>query len=224
MRYLCLFILLGVTLQGCTGPKGDAGPMGPSGPSQPTYYYNNNFDSGGVSEWMVHPSIGGGSISRFLDNTLFNSPGQSLAVSETGGVGCDGVVYMTLAADMSKDFWIEADINTGELQGSAAIYLTQNSSKPCAYFYINGGIYIYQDATPINVVSTVDPLGWHHLKIKVAAKSMKSSYWFDGQNLGTDYSVGNVEPCLPNGSYFGINEQTSTNSTFRLDNLQCYRY
>jgi hypothetical protein len=218
---LCLLCFLFMLTAGCTGP------MGPGAPNTtPICYYCNNFDSGGVDGWVVQPGSGGGQEFAYLDNTLFNSPPQSLGISCTGGVGNDVQVYRPIAINTAKDLWVEFDFNlTGAYDGGQEFFVNLGGSANNAVLgWDISGIYLVQGRTHILVYPFPILTTWHHVKIQVIPSTGKSNYWMDGLALGTNYTT--LDPMIgspaPSGYLIGLKPMCSGTSYYHLDNLQCY--
>jgi hypothetical protein len=229
---LATAICAGCANGGCTGPKGDMGPSGAAGSSAPNttpiYYYNNNFDTAAnLNEWTVYLSAGPGSISTYLDSSVFNSPGTSMGISVTGSVSADSIVYTSLSFDNTKDIWVEFDWNlngTSSVNTDFVINLGSTVNK-ADIGYDGTHIYLIQSASQINVLSNPTTTQWHHVKIALTPSTGKSSYWFDGLNLGSNYST-NITPggTPPAGNLIGIKIFPNSGSTTHFDNLQCYHF
>jgi hypothetical protein len=216
-----LALTLAFGLNACTGPMGASAPN-----TTPICYYCNNFDSGGVNGWMVQRGSGGGQEFVYLDNTLFNSPPQSLGISCTGGVGNDVQVYRSIVIDTQKDLWVEFDFNlTGSYIGGQEFFVNLGGTQNSAILgWDVTGIYLIQGATHILVYPSPDLATWHHAKIQITPSTGKSNYWLDGLVLGTGYTT--LDPMYgspaPSGYLIGLKVTCSGNSYYRLDNLQCY--
>jgi hypothetical protein len=202
--------------------------MGPSAPNTtPIYYYNNNFDSGGVSEWSVYQNGGGGTMQAFLDATTYNSPTQSLCVSTSGAVGADSMVYQIIPINISTDTWVEFDLNFKSAVPAAFEFFmslgTNKKNVNIGYDTVN--LYLAQGNGLNTVASLPDVNMWHHFKIRVAATTGLATYWMDGINLGTDYSGSRTQlGSPPTGYIIGVSVGTSNGSLCHIDNLKCYHY
>jgi hypothetical protein len=200
--------------------------MGASAPNTtPICYYCNNFDSGGVNGWMVQQGNSNGPISVYLDNTLFNSPSQSLAISCTGFVGFDAQVYHSLPINHDKDLWVEFDFNLkGAYNGGQEFFINLGGSINNAVLgWDNTGIYLVQGATHVLVYASPDLTIWHHAKIQLTPSTGKSNYWMDGLVLGVGYTTLDLVPGTPASGYIiGVKPISSLGSYFHIDNLQCY--
>jgi len=229
MRYFgaALMILTLPLLAACTGPKGDAGPMGASAPNTtPIYYYNNSFDTGGVSEWHTYV-MGGGTIQTYLDNLMFVSPGQSLAVSCTGQVFSDSLAYIALNINPGLDCWTEFDwyILGATAGGFEFFEFMGGHTKNAVVGFNSANVYLVQGSTEEDIAPQPMGTSWHHMTIKVAGGSGKSSYWMDGLTLGTDYQTAQAgQGTPPNGYLIGIDVKAGMQSVTHIDNLKCYHY
>ena len=229
MRRKLIWMVLAVLplLGACTGPKGDTGLMGPSGAGTPVYYYNNTFDSGGVSEWRTFKWAGAGDVVPFLDATTFVSPGNSLCVSFTALTGIDSLAYLSLPINPTLDCWTEFDWN---MQGASAwgfefVQYMNGPNKIAILGFDSTNLYLVEGSTKV-IVAPQPTLGfWHHVVIKVNANTFKSSYWLDGLTLGTGYQT-NEAPASPTppGYLIGLDNQAGPDSITRIDNLKCYHY
>jgi hypothetical protein len=165
-----------------------------------------------------------------LDNTTFVSPSQSLAVNVTGGaVGLDSLAYISVNVNPNFDCWTEFDWN---MQGATA--------EGFEFFEFMGGavknavvgfdtnslsLYLVQGSAQVNIAPMPSVGYWHHMTIKVAANSGKSSYWMDGLTLGTDYQTAQVgQGAPPSGYLIGIGVKAGDQSVTHVDNLKCYHY
>lgn len=211
----------------CTGPKGDAGPMGPSGAGTPVYYYNNNFDSGGVSEWKTYKWAGDGSIQVYFDKNMFASPGQSLAISFTAVTGLDSLAYLELPINPNLDLWTEFDWN---FQGATAggfefVEFLGGSIKNSVIGFNASNLYLVQGNSQVDVTSLPDVGTWHHITIKVSAGTSESSYWMDGLTLGTNFKTAQTPNGTPPSGYIiGIDNQAGSGSSTHIDNIKCYHF
>ena len=210
---------------GCTGATG---PMGASAPNtKPICYYCDNFDGDSVvSGWTVQPGNSNGPIDVYLDDNMFNSPGQSLAISCTGAVGNDAQVYRTITVNTHKDIWVEFDFNlNGTYNANQEFFVNLGGSENNAVLGWDGlGIYLVQGSSHIYVYPNVDLAIWHHVKIQVSPVTGLSSYWMDGLALGSGYAT--LDPMIgspaPSGYLIGFKPMSSLGSYYHLDNLQCY--
>ena len=220
------FLLLPL-LVACTGPKGEAGPMGPSGAGTPVYYYNNNFDSGGVSEWKTYQAGGDGSIQAFLDWQTFVSPNQSLGVSTTGETGLDSIAYVSVPVNLGADVWTEFDWNMqGAVTSGFEFFETLGGlSKKVVLGFNSTNLYLVKGTTAVNVGPQPELGEWHHVTIKVSGGLNTVSYWIDGRTLGLDYQTNEtMQGYPPSGYLMGISNHAGASSTTHIDNLQCYHF
>ena len=210
---------------GCTGATG---PMGASAPNtKPICYYCNNFDGDSVvSGWTVQQGNSNGPTDVYLDDNMFNSPGQSLAISCTGSVGNDLQVYRSVNIDTHKDLWVEFDFNlAGAYNGGQEFFVNLGGSSNNAILgWDINGIYLVQGSTHVLVFPNPDLTTWHHVKIQATPSSGQSNYWMDGLALGSGYTTLNpmIGSPVPMGYLIGLKPTSSYNSFVHIDNLQCY--
>jgi hypothetical protein len=220
---LCFAMVLG--LGACTGATG---PMGNSAPNTvPICYYCNNFDSDSVaSGWSVQQGNSNGPIDVYLDDNLFNSPGQSLAISCTSAVGNDAQVYRTITIKQNKDLWIEYDFNlTGSYSAGQEFFVNLGGAQNNAVLGWDGsGMYLVQGSTRIYLYINPDLAIWHHAKIQINPNTGVSNYWMDGLMLGSGYTTSYpvVGSPAPTGYIIGVKPTSGLGSYFHIDNLQCY--
>jgi hypothetical protein len=214
-------------LGACTGAKGDTGPMGPSGAGTPVYYYNNSFDSGGVSEWHTYLPGGAGTVQVYLDSQVFISPGQCLAVSVTGSIGLDSLVYTSLNINPNLDCWTEFDwdMQGATSEGFEFFEFMGGDKKNAVIGFDSTNLYLVQGSGEVDIAPQPAVGYWHHVTIKIDAVTKKSSYWMDGLTLGTGYQTSeSVQGTPPSGYLIGISARAGDQSVNRMDNLKCYHY
>jgi hypothetical protein len=209
---------------GCTGATG---PMGASAPNtKPICYYCDNFDGDSVvSGWTVQPGNSNGPIDVYLDDNMFNSPGQSLAISCTGGVGYDAQVYRSISIKQNRELFVEFDFNlTSSYNGGQEFFVNLGGSVNNAILgWDYTGVYLVQGTTHVLVYPNVDLSTWHHAKIELSPSTGLSNYWMDGMVLGTGYTTADTVPgSAPSGYLIGVKPTSSLGSYYHLDNLQCY--
>ena len=217
---------LSLVLGSCTGATG---PMGPGAPNTvPICYYCNTFDSDSVvSGWTVQPGNSNGPIDVYLDDNMFNSPGQSLAVSCTGAVGFDAQVYRTISINQNKDLWVEFDFNLdGAYSGGQEFFVNLGGTANNAVLgWDTNGIYLVEGAVHVLVYPNPGLTMWHHATIQITPSTGKSNYWMDGLSLGSGYTTANpVLGTPPSGFLVGVKPISSLGSYYHLDNLKCYHF
>jgi hypothetical protein len=218
----CLCLLALSVCQGC----GSSNPMqssNGSSASSAVNYYSSNFDKqANVNEWQSYKRGGSGMINSYLDSLAFLSQPNSLAVSVTGSVFADSLVYTACSFQPAKDIWLEFDWLLFGMSGESEVVLNLGAVNRASIGYNANGIYLTNNGTRNYLSQGLSKTTWHHVRMVVSGGTNFSSYWLDGINIGTNESTALSPVGEPAGDYVGIKLVFNPGDVVHLDNVQAY--